>query len=278
MLYLFLSSVWLLIVNLSPSNFLMYSAERRQQILELVEKDARVSVAELACQFDVSRASIRRDLNYLYSSGLLERTYGGALRNSEKNGEAPFAERRVAQLDEKEKIGKAAAQFVPEGGTIFMDGGTTTECIVPYLQTKTPLTVVTYGLNVVNRLVSNEQITVIAIGGTLHRRSQTFNGILALDMLQAHNLHFDVAFIAASGVSAEAGVTNASLEEISIKRYAVAAAQQTILLVDSSKVGVIATGRIVPIEKVHRLVTSNKAPKHELDALRLRGVEIELVA
>ena len=113
----------------------MYSAERRQQILELVEKDARVSVAELACQFDVSRASIRRDLNYLYSSGLLERTYGGALRNSEKNGEAPFAERRVAQLDEKEKIGKAAAQFVPEGGTIFMDGGTTTECIVPYQHT-----------------------------------------------------------------------------------------------------------------------------------------------
>ena len=70
------------------------------------------------------------------------------------------------------------------------------------------------------------RLLLIAIGGTLHRRSQTFNGILALDMLQAHNLHFDVAFIAASGVSAEAGVTNASLEEISIKRYAVAAASR----------------------------------------------------
>lgn len=254
----------------------MYSAERRQKILELVEKDARVSVAELASQFDVSRASIRRDLNYLYGSGLLERTYGGALRAFEKNGEPPFSERRAAQLEEKEKIGRTAAQFVPAGGTIFLDGGTTTECMVPYLQSRAPLTVVTYGLNVVNRLVSSDQITVIAIGGTLHRRSQTFSGILAMEMLQTHHLHFDVAFIAASGVSAQAGVTNASLEEIAIKRYAVAAAEQTILLVDSSKVGMIATGRIVPIDRVHRLVTSSKAPKQELDALRLQGVEIEL--
>lgn len=255
----------------------MYSAERRQRILELVEKDARVSVAELASQFDVSRASIRRDLNYLYGSGLLERTYGGAMRAFEKNGEAPFSERRVAQLEEKEKIGKAAAQFVPEGGTIFLDGGTTTECMAPYLQAKAPLTVVTYGLNVVNRLVSCEQITVIAIGGTLQRRSQTFSGVLALDMLQMHHLHFDVAFIAASGVSAQAGATNATLEEISIKRYAVAAAQQTVLLVDSSKVGIIATGRIVQLDRIQRLVTSKKAPKAELDALRLQGVQIELV-
>ncbi len=254
----------------------MYSAERRQEILKLVDKDARVHVADLATHFEVSRASIRRDLNYLYGSGLLERTYGGALKVPEKADEAPFHERQVAYLDEKERIGRIAAQAVTAGSTIFIDGGTTTQWIAPYLQSKIPLTIVTPGLNVVNRLANYDQITVIMIGGVLHQRSQTFSGILAMDMLQMHNLRFDIAFIAASGVSAEAGVTNASLEEIPVKRYAVAAAQKTILLVDSSKIGVIAMGRIVALDRVHCLVTGVGASAKEIDAIRACGVGVEL--
>lgn len=257
----------------------MYSAERRQEILLLLEKRSRVSVDNLATYFGVSRSSIRRDLSQLHEHGLLTRTYGGAVAlngmGNHSMGEKPFIERQVANFAEKERIGRAAAQTIVEGETVFIDGGTTTECMLPYLISR-HITVVTYGLNIINRLSSNTDITLIAIGGALHRYSLTFSGALALSSIHAYNLHFDKAFIAASGVST-AGITNASFEEIPIKRKAIEAGQQNILLADSSKIGVTRAGFIAPLCEVHHLITGSSAPSHELAAVQALGLVVELV-
>ncbi|MCL4862355.1 MAG: DeoR/GlpR family DNA-binding transcription regulator [Caldilineaceae bacterium] len=255
----------------------MYSAERRQEILKRIHERARVSVAELADHFGVSRASIRRDLNFLHDSGLLQRTYGGALGANGAADEAPFTERQIANLKEKERIGHAAAQLIAAGETVFIDGGTTTACMAPHLADKVQLTVVTYGLNIVNRLAVFEDLTLIVIGGTLHHPSQTLGGILAINNMQAYSMHFDKAFIAAGGVSAEAGVTNADLEQIPVKRRAVEAAREVILLADSSKLGVVRTALITPAAKVHRLVTDRGASQTDVRALQALGMIVDLV-
>jgi DeoR/GlpR family transcriptional regulator of sugar metabolism len=255
----------------------MYPAERRQQILKLLGKDERVSVAELATRFGVSLSSIRRDLNYLHGSGWVQRTYGGALGQVRSSYETPFSERSVSHREEKNRIGKAAAQLIEPGETVCIDGGTTTECMIAYLAEKSPLTVATFGLNIATRLVCCEDIIAIILGGILHRPSLTLGGVLTLDDAQSYNLRFDKAFIAASGVSAEGGITNASLEEIPMKRRTMAAAKQTILLADSSKIGVIATGLIVPAHKIARLVTDSRAPMDEIEKLRALGVIVDLV-
>lgn len=255
----------------------MYSAERRQAIRKLVEANARISVAELADQFGVSRASIRRDLNFLHESGLLQRVYGGALGANGVVDEAPFVERRISNLAEKGRIARAAAQLVQPGETIFVDGGTTTECMTPYLVERGPITVVTYGLNIVNRLAQYDSITLIVIGGTLHAASQTFGGVLAIANMQAYDMHFDKAFIAAGGVSAAAGVTNADLEQIPVKRRAVEVAREVILLADSSKLGVVRTALIAPARKVHHLITGEGAQEDEVRALRALGIVMNLV-
>ncbi len=255
----------------------MYPAERRQKILKLIQQDSRVSVTELASCFGVSRASIRRDLNELHHAGLLQRTYGGALRLNSTSSEAPFSVREVSYREEKTRIGEFAAQLVRPGETIFVDGGTTTECMLPYLANKTNITVVTYGLNIAARLAGYEHITVIVVGGTLHHRSLTIGGMLALESLHAYSMRFHYTFLAASGVSVEGGITNASFEEIPMKRRAIEAAQQTILLADSSKVGVVAAGLIAPVQKVHRLVTDVKASAREIEGLRQLGVIVDLV-
>ena len=263
----------------------MYSAERRQEIMKLIAKDDRVNVADLATHFGISRSSIRRDLNHLHHSGLLSRSYGGALRafanghahTHENTYEAPFDERQISHLDEKERIGRAAAQLVQPDETIFLDGGTTVECMTPYLAGIRHLTVVTYGLNIVNRLLAFAQINVIVIGGTLHRRSHTFGGTLALDNLQNHNIRFDKAFVAAGGISVEAGVTNATLEEIPIKRRAIRTAGEAILLADSSKIGMVRTGLMVQVEEIHHLITGAQTAEAEIQALRVLGVKVTLV-
>ena len=138
-------------------------------------------------------------------------------------------------------------------------------------------TVVTYGLNIVQRLIDQEHITIVLIGGILHTPTLTFGGVFAADSFEGYNMRFDKAFMAASGVSAEAGITNAGFEEIPIKRRAMRSARESIMLADSTKIGVIAAGVVAPTEQLTRLITTTEAPPQEIDALRRHGVLVDLV-
>ncbi len=254
----------------------MYAAERRRQILEIIQTHDSVTVADLAGRFSVSTSTIRRDLNQLHRAELLERTYGGAVRPL-KAYEPPFSERCAVAAGEKQRIGQAAARLVRPGETIILDGGTTTEAMAAYLGEIPRLTVVTFGVNIVLALAGYPQVTVIAIGGTLQHDSLIFGGVLALEAWQAYPMRFDRAFIATAGVSAEGGVTNVGVEEIPMKRKAIEAAREVILLADASKVGVDAVSFVAPIRKIHRLFTDRAAPAVEVERLRQAGVMVELV-
>jgi DeoR family transcriptional regulator, fructose operon transcriptional repressor len=255
----------------------MYSAERRRDILRLIQENSSVSVDDLAARFAVSPSSIRRDLNELSRHGLVQRTYGGAMGHATRSSETPYSERAIAHRAEKERIGQQAASLIVPGDTLFIDGGTTTELMLDYLPTRERITVVTFGLNIVQRLVGRDNITVILVGGILHSSTLTFGGVFANDSFDCFNLRFDKAFLAASGVSAEAGITNAGFEDIPIKRKAIRSAQRKILLADSSKVGLIAPGVIAPASELHQLITDQSAPFSEIERIQQIGVAVTLV-
>jgi DeoR/GlpR family transcriptional regulator of sugar metabolism len=253
----------------------MYASQRRHEILTAIEKDTSVSVIELANQLGVSQASIRRDLNELSNLGLVQRTHGGAVRMI--SGETPFSERMTTRREEKARIGKAAASYVLPGETIFIDGGTTTECMVAHLAKLPGLTVVTCGLNIVNRLVGMENVTVIVIGGTLHHLQLYFGGMLSTINMQACGLRCGKTFLAASAVSSVMGITNSGLEEIHMKRKAIEMARETYVLADSSKLGGVCAGLIAPATDIHHLVTGREAPEMEVNSLRQLGLTVHLV-
>ena len=100
--------------------------------------------------------------------------------------------------------------------------------------------------------------------------------MLALDALAAYNLRFDKGFIAATGVSAEAGVTNFGFEEIPLKRRAIELSREVVLLADSSKVGADSTGFIAGLDQIDRLITDRAAADEQVAALRDAGVEVDL--
>lgn len=259
------------------ANRILYSAERKQKVITRLQSDAHVTVSDLASVFGVSRATIRRDLCDLHASGVLRRTYGGAVPLDRPTSETPIHERMVIHREEKERIGQYAARLISSGQTIFLDGGSTVECIVPHLAQWRHLTAVTFGLNIINRLVCCDNITAIVLGGTLDRRSLTIGGALGNESLGSYGVRFDKAFIAASGVSADEGVTNASFEEIPMKRRAIEVAREVILVADASKVGVVATGLIVPVSRIHRLVTGRQASADHVARIRNQGVIVDLV-
>src|SRR5687768_5212397 len=123
----------------------MLNTERRQQLVELVEQRKGLTVAELSAHFNVSPATIRRDLSQLSQRGMIERAHGGAarrVRSATEMPEPPLLNRAALQADEKRRIGMAAAAHVHNNETIIISSGTTTAEMVPHLAGRTNLTVI----------------------------------------------------------------------------------------------------------------------------------------
>jgi len=250
---------------------------RHLNILNILRESPTESIKDLAARLGVSQSTIRRDLDELEVQGLARRVFGGAILEKQALNEPPFELREILHASEKDKISCAAAEFISDGDMIFIDGGTTTQFIVPYLSTKKDLTVVTCGLNIAYELNRFDNITTFVVGGELHKDSHSISGTLAVAILDIYKFRFSKAFMTANAISAEHGVTNRILDRIPLKRKAMESCQQSIFLLDGSKIGKAALGQIAPIANVSVLVTDVSAPEKELNKIRAQGVDIRIV-
>lgn len=250
---------------------------RHQEILEVLHRDGRLEVRQLAEHFGVSTVTIRTDLEYLEQRGLLRRTRGGAVPAETKRFELPLEETRQVHAREKERIGHHAALMVRDGETIILDvGSTTTELAKALSPSLRNVVVITSGLNIALLLESHPGITVIVTGGTLRPLQHSLVNPYGTLLLQEINA--DKAFIGCNGVHPDKGFTNTNLQEAEIKRAMMEAARETIVLADHSKLMQVAAARIGPLEAAHLLVTDRKAKSEDLLALRQRGLEVAQAA
>jgi len=249
---------------------------RHLNILNILKESTTASIKELAGRLYISQSTIRRDLDELAAQGLIRRVFGGAILERENWNEPPFELRETLYAKEKEKICRRAAEMITDGEILFIDGGTTTQFIVPYLVSKKNLTVVTCGLNVAFKLNRLENITTFVVGGELHSASHSISGSLALAVLDVYNIRCTKALMTANAVSAEHGVTNRILDRIPLKRKAMEISQKSFILADGSKIGAIALGQIAPITEFSALITDASAPEAELAAIRTLGVDIHI--
>lgn len=250
---------------------------RHQEILEVLHRDGRLQVRQLAEHFGVSTVTIRTDLEYLEQRGLLRRTRGGAVPAETKRFELPLEETRQVHAREKERIGRQAAALVRDGETIILDvGSTTTELAKALPPSLKNVVVITSGLNIALLLESHPGITVIVTGGTLRPLQHSLVNPYGTLLLQEINA--DKAFIGCNGVHPDKGFTNTNLQEAEIKRAMMEAARETIVLADHSKLMQVAAARIGPLEAAHLLITDRKAKSEDLQMLRQRGLEVALAA
>src|SRR2546430_4929856 len=134
--------------KMSPDEPALFTPERRQQIVRMLEEEQRVTVPALSQHFAVSEVTIRKDLAWLEEQGLALRTHGGAIATTAgaAASEMSFDVRERQQHTEKERIGEAAASYVQDGETIALDASTTALAMAPFLGSKRDLTVVTNGV------------------------------------------------------------------------------------------------------------------------------------
>ena len=231
----------------------MFAEERKAEILQLMESGKPVKVGDLSQRFEVSESTIRRDLQELENSGLIQRTHGGAI-SVQSTFELSYQEKEIRFYDEKQKIAKAAAELVKDGETVFLDAGTTTLQIAYALRGK-PITVATNGMDIAQVFVEDSQVEVIVLGGSLRKNTRSLVGFLTNEMLT--RLHFDKVFLAANAVDPELGVSTPNLIEAETKRHMVKAGKEVILVVDHSKLWEKAMCKICSLSEINLLLTDD---------------------
>jgi DeoR family transcriptional regulator, fructose operon transcriptional repressor len=248
-------------------------SERQQRIRLLAVQQGVLRIPDLAEKLGVSEMTIRRDLEMLQDSGHLERTFGGAVVSEQTSFESSFSVRSHTHTPEKQALARYAASLIQDGDTVALDASTTCLALARELA-KRRLTVLTNGLDAALEL-RNSRSKVILTGGYLRQVAGSFAGPLALKALEG--LRVDHAFFSAKGVLLRDGYLDSDLDEVEVKRVMLGSAAHVTALVDSSKFGVHALGRIASLGEVHLLVTDSGLDKKVEKQLLKQKVKIKII-
>ncbi len=246
--------------------------ERQKQILSLLTRQGRLSVAEIVEQFSISEATARRDLESLASQGKVQRVHGGVITVEQAPPELPILDREREQSDEKVLIGRAAASLVAEKETVFLGSGTTVLEVARNLRDRRQLTVITNSLPVLNVLAGLKEITVISLGGMLRESELSFIGHITEQALT--EVRVDKVFMGTRGVSLEHGLTNDYLQETLTDRAILKIGREVVIVADYSKVNRVSTVLLAPLDLMSTFVTDGKADKKFLQAMKKQGIQV----
>jgi DeoR family transcriptional regulator of aga operon len=248
---------------------LVRQSDRLTGILERLSDNGSVHVGELANTFDVSLATIRRDLGLLEEQRLIGRVHGGAVARGVLY-ELPLRYKAGRQQEEKQRIAKAAADQVTDHLTVGLTGGTTTTEVARALAERPGLTVVTNALNIASELAVRSNLKIVVPGGVARPESYELVGPIAEAGLE--DLNLDLVFVGVDGISPEAGCTTHHEVEAYTNRALIRRAKRVIVVADSSKLGRVAFARICPVSEVDEVITDRAADPDEVRALEGTGL------
>jgi DeoR family transcriptional regulator of aga operon len=253
----------------------MLSEERQRAILEILSRDGRVLVVDMAKRFHISVVTIRKDLEILHMKGRIHRTHGGALTVRESALEDPtLREKEKLHRKEKLQIAAAAVRMVAEGQVVILDSGTTTTAIARALRDFQNLTIITNAVNIAAEL-SGSTLEVILTGGNLRKNSFSLVGPIAEETL--HRLNADILFLGVDGFDVQYGLSTPNLLEAKVNRAMMDISKMAVAVCDSSKFGKRSLSLIAPPSSLQNVITDRGIPKADLSALRKSGVEVTIV-
>ena len=215
----------------------MLTEERFQRILSLLEQRGSVTVTELMEALDASESTIRRDLNALDAWGSLVKVHGGAL--AKESGYATRDDevdlRKQLHRKEKMRIARQAAELIKDGDFIYLDAGTTTECMIEFIENREAV----YVTNAVThaKLLAEKGCRVYLLGGEFKGTTEAIVGEEAVASIEKYN--FTKGFFGTNGVTEKQGFTTPEIKEAMVKRKALEQTKERFVLADASKFNAI---------------------------------------
>lgn len=230
--------------------------KRQQQILDILSDGSYASVEALSRKLYVSMPTVRRDLTALQEMGLVIRSHGGVVRRSESDAR-PLPFRTGVNAGEKLRLAHAAAHFLRDDCTIFIDESSTTLHLADCLTQRQNVTVVTNSMTVMLQL-AQYKIPAYCLGGRLSTDTLSFYGSDTEE--QARRFSIDLMFFSSSGLTENGWIVDYCEESNSLRRRVLAQSQTAIFLCDKSKYGRRAAHALMPISQADILVLNAPLP------------------
>lgn len=238
----------------------MKSPERREELLRLVRSRGYVNVSEAAQELAVDTSTIRRDLTRLHQLGLIERSHGGATQTRDE-AEVPYDVKLSRLVGEKRAIGTLTASLIPDGSALILDSGSTSLAVARALADHQGLTVITPDIRVAAELIGHPDMRLIVLGGEALPRTTTVISQEAVESMRRY--HVDIAVMGTDAVD-PVSATNMNGTVVPLKRAMIGAAQRSILVVDSSKLGARKLVTVAPVQDFTEIVTDDRVSQEAL--------------
>ena len=249
--------------------------ERRNRIVQIITKNQKADIRELAQVLGETEITVRRDLIELEKAKKLIRVHGGAIISEQKKSvwqTSSILNRLERNRDEKQRIAAVAATLIHNDESLFIDGGSTNQILAPMIRDLRNMLFVTNSPDIADILLENEENRIIQIGGELTRDTHLTIGPDAEDSIRRY--YVDKCITSVSGIEPDSGCYAAIPSEASMKRTLVAHARETILMVDHTKFNRKAFCLAFDLSRVSTIITDTLTPREEIERLRDKGINI----
>lgn len=204
---------------------------RRNEIEKKIIEDGEAKVLDLANHFQVTKETIRTDLQYLEQKGVLYRTHGGATRR-EGNYDVPFEIRNNEYVYEKRTLARKVLDFIPDNTVIYIDPSTTAIYLGVLLKSKKNLTIVTNSISILSYLQDSDH-TILITGGEYFSHGRRMGGIYSTRIVES--LSFDVCIMGMDGCKGIDGPANMPYDEMLLNKTVISRSDKRILVCDLRK-------------------------------------------
>lgn len=245
--------------------------DRQEKILTLLRAEDRVDVDDLSARFAVTTQTIRRDLTELCERGLATRTHGGA-RKLVSASSFGYEERRLRNAAVKEAIATKAAGLIPDGSSVILNIGTTTEQVAAALATHEELTVITNNINVIHILRGARLNSLVIAGGSVRQSDGAVVGAEAVESMQRYKADF--AIIGTSSLDEDGAILDFDEREVAVARAILQNARTKVLVADASKFERAAPVRICGVADLDYVITDKRLPQSFVDAAEAGGTKL----
>jgi DeoR family glycerol-3-phosphate regulon repressor len=247
---------------------------RQNKLVEIVRRQEKASVGELAQLLDASRETIRRDLAQLANSNKIHKIHGGATM-PRVLGEGPFQQRLSDNVEAKVKIAQTAASLFKPGETLLIDTGSTTLFFAEEIAKIAELTVVTNSTEIARTISKvNNGSRVFLLGGEFRADNSQTYGTMVVSQIKSFRAHHAVLTIGA--MDKRTGAMDFNIEEALVAQAMIEQSEKLTVLADYSKFNALASFEVCPLEKIHRLVCDTRPPGDICEFLETAGGQLIL--
>jgi len=246
--------------------------DRLDIIEEMVINEKKVTVSKLSHIFEVTEETIRRDLEKLDEKGIVIRTYGGAVLNTENKSEGiPFFKRASINIESKQIIARKALDFITEGTTLFADSSSTVMEVLKLIKDRTDITVITNSVEVLHEL-NQSDLKILSTGGVFKKNSSSLIGIIAKNAIK--NYHVEIALVSCKGMDISKGIMDSNDEEVEIKRQMIEQANNVILLIDHTKFDKLSLVKLFDFNDIDYIITEKEPGIEWIEFLKSNNIKI----